>query len=68
MTVASEEIVDSASISAASTKRRSLWLVALRNPNVIVGGFILLVMLAIAILAPFATPASAVPEPAGERS
>ena len=52
MTVASEEIVDSASISAASTKRRSLWLVALRNPNVIVGGFILLVMLAIAILAP----------------
>lgn len=52
MTVASEEIVDSASISAASTKRRSLWLVALRNPNVIVGGVILLVMLAIAILAP----------------
>ena len=52
MTVASEEIVDSASIAAASTKRRSLWLVALRNPNVIVGGFILLVMLAIAILAP----------------
>jgi peptide/nickel transport system permease protein len=53
LTVASEEIVDSASIAAASTKRRSLWLVALRNPNVIVGGFILLVMLVIAILAPF---------------
>ena len=53
MTVASEEIVDSASIAAASTKRRSLWLVALRNPNVIVGGFILLVMLVVAILAPF---------------
>ena len=53
MTVASEEIVDSASIAAASTKRRSLWLVALRNPNVIVGGFILSVMLVIAILAPF---------------
>ena len=52
MTVASEEIVDSASIAAASTKRRSLWRVALRNPNVIVGGFILLVMLIIAILAP----------------
>ena len=53
MTVASEDLVDSASIAAASTKRRSLWLVALRNPNVIVGGFILLVMLVIAILAPF---------------
>lgn len=52
MTVASEEIVDSASISAASTKRRSLWLVALRNPNVIVGGVILLLMLVVAILAP----------------
>ena len=53
MTVATEELVDSASIAAASTKRRSLWLVALRNPNVIVGGAILLVMLVIAILAPF---------------
>jgi peptide/nickel transport system permease protein len=53
LTVATEEIVDSASIAAASTKRRSLWLVALRNPNVIIGGTILLVMLAIAILAPF---------------
>jgi peptide/nickel transport system permease protein len=48
-----EEVVDSASIAAASTKRKSLWLVALRNPNVIFGGTILLVMLAIAILAPF---------------
>jgi peptide/nickel transport system permease protein len=48
-----EEVVDSASIAAASTKRKSLWLVALRNPNVIFGGAILLVMLAIAILAPF---------------
>jgi len=48
-----EEVVDSASIAAASTKRKSLWLVALRNPNVIVGGLILLAMLLIAILAPF---------------
>ncbi|TBR23530.1 MAG: ABC transporter permease [Reyranella sp.] len=48
-----EEVVDSASIAAASTKRKSLWLVALRNPNVIVGGVILLAMLLIAILAPF---------------
>ena len=48
-----EEIVDSASIAAASTKRKSLWLLALRNPSVIAGGLILLVMLAIAILAPF---------------
>ena len=51
MTVASEEIVDSASISAASAKRRSLWLVALRNPNVIIGGTILLVMVVIGVLA-----------------
>jgi peptide/nickel transport system permease protein len=53
LTVATEELIDSASIAAASTKRKSLWLVALRNPNVIVGGVILLVMLTIAILAPF---------------
>jgi peptide/nickel transport system permease protein len=52
LTVASEDLVDSASIAAASTKRRSLWLVALRNPNVIIGGVILLVMLVIAALAP----------------
>jgi peptide/nickel transport system permease protein len=48
-----EEVVDSASIAAASTKRKSLWLVAIRNPNVIFGGVILLTMLVIAILAPF---------------
>ena len=53
MTVATEDLVDSASIAAASTKRKSLWLVALRNPMVIIGGSILLVMLAIAVLAPF---------------
>ena len=53
MTVASEDLVDSASIAAASTKRKSLWLVALRNPFVIIGGTILLVMLTIAVLAPF---------------
>jgi peptide/nickel transport system permease protein len=45
--------VDSASIAAASTKRRPLWQLALRNPNVIFGGAILLIMVAIAILAPF---------------
>jgi peptide/nickel transport system permease protein len=53
LTVASEDLVDSASIAAASTKRKSLWLVALRNPNVIIGGAILLVMLVVAALAPF---------------
>ena len=53
MTVATEDLVDSASIAAASTKRKSLWLVALRNPFVIIGGTILLIMLAIAVLAPF---------------
>jgi peptide/nickel transport system permease protein len=49
----SEEVVDSASIAAASTKRKSLWALALRNPAVIFGGVILLIMLAIAILAPY---------------
>ncbi len=53
MSAITEEVVDSASIAAASTKRKSLWLVALRNPNVIIGGMILLTMLVIAILAPF---------------
>jgi len=53
LTVATEDLVDSASIAAASTKRKSLWLVALRNPMVIIGGSIPLIMLAIAILAPF---------------
>jgi peptide/nickel transport system permease protein len=45
--------VDSASIAAASTRRRPLWQVALRNPGVIVGGTILLIMMVIAIFAPF---------------
>jgi peptide/nickel transport system permease protein len=48
-----EEVVDSASIAAASTRRRPLWQVAIRNPNVIFGGVILLIMLAIALCAPF---------------
>ncbi len=52
MSAISEEVVDSASIAAASTKRRSLWALALRNTAVIFGGTILLIMLAIAILAP----------------
>ena len=52
MTVATEDLVDSASIAAAATKRKSLWLVALRNPMVIIGGSILLIMLTIAVLAP----------------
>ena len=53
MTVATEDLVDSASIAAASTKRKPLWQLAIRNPNVIFGGVILLIMVAIAILAPF---------------
>ncbi|MGQ0584985.1 MAG: ABC transporter permease [Reyranella sp.] len=40
-------------MSAASTKRKSLWALAVRNTAVIFGGSILLVMLVIAILAPF---------------
>jgi peptide/nickel transport system permease protein len=51
-TILDHEIVDSAAIASASTKRRSLWALALRNPSVIFGGVILLIMLAIAILAP----------------
>ena len=47
-----EDVVDSAAIASASTKRRSLWALAIRNSSVIVGGSILLLMLAIAILAP----------------
>ena len=45
-------VVDSASIAAASTKRRPLWQLAIRNPSVIFGGAILLIMVAIAICAP----------------
>jgi peptide/nickel transport system permease protein len=44
--------VDSASIAAASNKRRPLWQVALRNVSVIIGGTILLIMIAIAACAP----------------
>jgi peptide/nickel transport system permease protein len=47
-----EEVVDSAAIASASTGRRSLWALAIRNPAVIFGGAILMVMLAIAIAAP----------------
>ena len=52
MTSITEDVVDSASIAAASTKRKSLWLLALRNPGVLIGGIILLIMLVIAVLAP----------------
>jgi peptide/nickel transport system permease protein len=48
-----EEVVDSAAISSASTRRRSLWALAIRNPSVIFGGTILLIMVIIAVLAPF---------------
>ena len=52
MTAIAEDVVDSASISSASTKRKSLWLLALKNPGVLIGGTILLIMLLIAVLAP----------------
>ena len=52
MTSIAEDVVDSASISSASTKRNSLWLLALKNPGVLIGGTILLIMLLIAVLAP----------------
>ncbi len=47
-----EDVVDSAAIAAATAKRRSLWALAIRNPSVIFGGTIMLIMVAIAILAP----------------
>ncbi len=53
MSTITEEVIDSASIAAASTKRRPLWQVAIRNPSVIIGGTILLIMVLIAALAPF---------------
>mgnify|MGYP003563457413 CR=1 FL=1 len=37
MSTITEEVVDSASIAAASTKRRSLWRLAIRHPSVIIG-------------------------------
>jgi peptide/nickel transport system permease protein len=52
LTVVTEDVVDSASIAAASTKRKSLWLVAIKNPNVIIGGSILLIMALIGLFAP----------------
>ena len=52
MSAITEEVVDSAAIASASTGRKSLWALAIRNPAVIFGGAILMVMLAIAILAP----------------
>jgi peptide/nickel transport system permease protein len=48
-----EAVADSAAIASASTRRRSLWALAARNPAVIFGSVILLIMLATAILAPF---------------
>jgi peptide/nickel transport system permease protein len=48
-----EEVVDSAAIASASSRRKPLWQLAVRNPGVIFGGVILLIMVAIAILAPF---------------
>ena len=53
MSVLLEEVIDSAAIASASTKRRSLWAAAIRNTSVIFGGSILLFMVIIAILAPF---------------
>lgn len=51
--IAPEEVVDSAAIASASTRRKPLWALAIRNPSVIFGGVILLAMVVIAILAPF---------------
>jgi peptide/nickel transport system permease protein len=47
-----EEVVDSAAIASASGKRRGLWAAAIRNSSVVFGGSILMIMVAIAVLAP----------------
>lgn len=53
MSVAREELIEAAAIAAADAPRRSLaWQLA-HNPSVPIGGAILLLMLAIAILAPY---------------
>ena len=49
MSTIADDVVDSASIAAASTKRKSLWAIAIRNPGVIIGGTILLIMVAMAL-------------------
>jgi peptide/nickel transport system permease protein len=53
LTAIIEEAVDSAAIASASSRRKPLWQLAIRNPAVIFGGAILLIMVAIAVLAPF---------------
>ena len=53
MSVILEEVIDSAAIASASTKRKSLWAAAIRNTSVIFGGSILLFMVIIAVLAPY---------------
>ena len=50
--ISPEDVVDSASIAAASAKRPSLFRLAIRNPSVIFGGAILTIMIVIAALAP----------------
>ncbi len=52
MSAITEEAADSAAIASASAGRKPLWQLAIRNPGVIFGGVILLLMVAIAILAP----------------
>ncbi len=47
-----EDVVDSAAIASAAAKRPGLLRLAVRNPSVIFGGVILLIMVAIALLAP----------------
>ena len=52
MTDKTEIVIDSAAAAAASARSASIWYMLIRNPSVIIGGTIMLIMLVIAIAAP----------------
>ena len=53
MTENTEIVVDSAAAAAASAHSTSTWSQLIRNPSVIIGGTIMLIMVLIAVTAPF---------------
>ena len=53
MSVARQDLVEAAAVAAADAPRRSLAAQLARHPSVLIGAAILLLMLAVALLAPF---------------